>query len=124
MIMSKKILAIDDNPYILEILDELLRYYGYEIRLSSIAENILGQIADFKPNLILLDVMLDGRDGRDLCKTIKTNPGTEHIPIILISATPGVSENLNEEGGADDYVAKPFDIYTLLEKIEKYTYVS
>lgn len=122
--MSKRILAIDDNPYILETLDELLKYYGYEIKLSTNAENILGQIADFNPNLILLDVMLDGVDGRDLCKIIKTDASTGHIPIVLISATPGVSENIHEEGGADDYVAKPFDIYKLLEKIEKYTYVS
>jgi DNA-binding response OmpR family regulator len=122
--MSKRILAIDDNPYILETLDEILRYYGYDIKLSSNAENIFDQIADFNPNLILLDVMLDGRDGRDLCRLIKNDPNTCHLPIILISATPGVSENIHEEGGADDYVAKPFDIYKLLEKVEKYTYVS
>jgi DNA-binding response OmpR family regulator len=122
--MSKRILAIDDNPYILEILDELLRYYGYEIKVSSNAENVLDQINKFKPNLLLLDVMLDGKDGRDLCKIIKGNKSTETLPIILISATPGVSENVNEEGGADDYVAKPFDIYNLLEKVEKHTLVN
>ena len=122
--MNKRILAIDDNPHILEILDELLSYYGYEIRLSSNAENILDQINKFKPNLLLLDVMLDGRDGRDLCKIIKGNKSTESLPVILISATPGVSENVHEEGGADDYIAKPFDIYNLLEKVEKYTLVN
>lgn len=122
--MNKKILAIDDNPFILELLDELLKYHGYEVKTFITTENILERVIEYSPDLILLDVMLDGKDGRDICKTLKNDDHTRKLPVILISATPGVSQSLLEDGGADDYVSKPFDIYTLIHKIEKYVYAN
>ena len=117
--MSKKILILDDDDDILEILSLLLVDYGYDVRALSCGDTVFEDIKDFQPDLILLDVMLAGMDGRAICKCIKENHMTYFVPVILISGTHDMAESLHLPGAPNDFVAKPFDIDHLLERIEK-----
>jgi len=115
--MTKKILAVDDDLFILDALTELLKYSGYEVVSTPNGEDVFNKIDECVPDLILLDVMLAGLDGREICRKIKDNELTKNIPVIMVSATPAVNQTIRDFG-ADDFVAKPFDIFQLLNKIE------
>jgi DNA-binding response OmpR family regulator len=117
--MRKKILVIDDDSDILEILGLLLTGEGYEIRTLIHGDFVFESIKDFQPDLILLDVMLADMDGRTICKDIKKNKLTYSIPVILISGTHDLKHLLNLPGAPNDFIAKPFDIAILLDGIEK-----
>jgi DNA-binding response OmpR family regulator len=117
--MSKKILILDDDDDILEILSLLLVDHGYEVRGLTCGDTVFEDIKDFQPDLILMDIMLAGLDGRAICKSIKENLMTYFVPVILISGTHDVAESLHLPGAPNDFVAKPFDIDHLLERIEK-----
>ncbi|MDB5022358.1 MAG: response regulator [Mucilaginibacter sp.] len=115
--MSKKILIIDDDPDILDLLSLILVKGGYEVRTLSCGETVFDDIKDFQPDLVLMDVMLAGMDGRAICKSIKENHLTYFLPVILISGTHDLAKSLDLPGGPNDFVAKPFDIVYLLERI-------
>jgi DNA-binding response OmpR family regulator len=117
--MSKKILILDDDADILEIISLLLVDNGYEVRTLSCGDTVFEDIKDFQPDLILMDVMLADMDGRAICKNIKENHLTYFLPVILISGTHDLAESLHLPGAPNDFVAKPFDIDYLLAKIEK-----
>ncbi|MGX5689688.1 response regulator receiver domain-containing protein [Arcticibacter tournemirensis] len=116
--IPKKILAVDDNPAILDALNDILSFEGYEVVTLSDGSFIFEAIAESHPDLILLDVMLDNLDGRDICHAIKDDRNTNHIPVILISATHNLQDTLKNEGAPNDFIAKPFDIDFLLTKID------
>jgi DNA-binding response OmpR family regulator len=116
---SKKILILDDDNDILEILTLLLTESGYEIRTSNHGRNIFEEIRDFKPGLVLMDIMLAGMDGRTICRDIKVNPLTNLLRVILISGSHDLSRSLDLPGAPDDFLAKPFDIDELYTKIAK-----
>jgi DNA-binding response OmpR family regulator len=115
----KKILVVDDDKDILDSLSTILEMLGYDTQTTTKGDETFLKIDTFKPDLIILDVLLAGKDGRHICKQLKTEEKTKHIPIIMISAHPGANKSANE-AGADDFVAKPFDITVLLEKVKKY----
>lgn len=115
---EKKILVVDDDLAILDMLDEVLSYYGYQVSTLSRAENVFDRIAEYRPNLILMDIMLAGMDGRTICKAIKSIDNVADIPVILISATESGTSCLHKDGAPDDFVQKPFDVNFLIEKIE------
>lgn len=115
--MPKKILAVDDDLFILDALTELLKYSGYDVESTPNGEDVFKKIDEYVPDLILLDVMLAGLDGREICRKIKNNELTKNIPVIMVSATPAVNQTI-KDFGANDFVAKPFDIFLLLDKIE------
>ncbi len=119
MIMCKRILAVDDDLSILSVLKDLLEYEGYEVSTLSTGEKVMDEIKNHTPDLILLDVMLAGMDGRDICRSIKEKIETHDIPVILISATHNLSDSLKLKGAPDDFIVKPFDIRILLKKIER-----
>ena len=114
--MLKKILAVDDDLYILDALTELLKYSGYDICTTHKGEDVFKKIDECVPDLILLDVMLAGMDGRDICRRLKADSKTHNIPVIMISATPNITDSVNFSG-ADDFIAKPFDMSQLLDRI-------
>jgi DNA-binding response OmpR family regulator len=116
--MSKKILILDDDDDILEILSFLLSENGYEIKTLSCGDTVFDDIKDFRPDLILMDVMLAGLDGRSICRNIKENHLTSFLPVILISATHDLAYSLNQSGGPNDFISKPFDLDDLLAKIK------
>ena len=113
----KKILLIDDDPDVIAVLQVLLKKNGYEVASASREEEAYNQVKFFKPDLIVLDVLLSGVDGRIICKKLKNSTASKHIPIIMFSAHPGAQKNM-EEFGADDFISKPFESNKLLERIE------
>lgn len=116
---KKKILVADDDPAIVDSLKLLLELYDYEVTTTVNGETIYKMKKEY-PNLLLLDIWMSGQDGREICKYLKNNPETKHIPIIMISASRDISQSA-KEAGADDFIAKPFSMDELLEKVEKYT---
>ncbi len=115
---TKKILVIDDEVGILEALAFMLADAGYAVKTATNASKIASLLED-RPDLILLDVLLSGEDGRKIAKRLKSQDTTRHIPIILISAHPSAEKTIRESG-ADDYLPKPFDIDVLLDKIRQH----
>jgi DNA-binding response OmpR family regulator len=115
--MSKKILIVDDDPDILEILSLILADTGYETKALAHGKTIFDDIRDFEPNLILMDVMLAGMDGRTICRDIKANQLTATLPVILISGTHDLADSLHLQGAPNDFVAKPFELEYLLSKV-------
>jgi DNA-binding response OmpR family regulator len=111
-----KILVVDDDIDILSVMEILLSMKGFDVEVTSKGENTFPKIDSFKPDLILLDVLISGYDGRAICKQLKSNPATSHIPIIMFSAHPGAASSIADYG-ADDFIAKPFDVSNLMKKV-------
>ncbi|MCO5934262.1 response regulator [Mucilaginibacter sp. RB4R14] len=115
----RRILAVDDDQDILEVLKFILEDSGYKVDTLSDGHKLLDTIQEKHPDLILLDIMLGNMDGRELCKLVKQQTKTKRIPVIMISASHDVDATLNQEDGPNDFVAKPFDINVLLNSIKK-----
>jgi len=116
----KRILAVDDNTDILSVLRYILEDSGYKVDTLSDGHHLFEKIKEHTPDLILLDIMLgDDLDGRELCRDVKDKAETHDIPVILISATHNISDVFNQEGAPDDFISKPFDMYVLLNSIER-----
>jgi len=116
---QKKILLVDDEPDIVEFLQELLEEEGYTVAITDKAEYLEKLHHGGSPDLILIDVLLSGKDGREIVKHLKSQEETRHIPVIMFSAHPG-AEKTARAAGADDFVAKPFEIDEVLAKIAKH----
>lgn len=116
---QKKILVVDDEPDILEFLQVILQEEGYTVLVSQKAEYLEQLHNGGLPNLILLDVLLSGKDGREIVKYLKQQEETKYIPVIMFSAHPG-AEQTAREAGAEEFVAKPFEIDDLLKKIAQF----
>jgi CheY-like chemotaxis protein len=112
-----KILMVDDDKDLLEVTQSLLAKKGYEVATVTCWEDALQALDTFQPQVILLDVFLSGIDGLDICKQLKSLPTTKHIPVIILSAYPGVAESVTYEYGADDFIAKPFEVSDLITKV-------
>ena len=115
----KKILVIDNDQDIINVLQQLLKRQGYTVATASQEADAYQKIGQFEPDLVLLDVLLSGVDGREICRQIKNSDPVEPVPVIIISAHPGVQKHL-EECKADDFILKPFDVHNLLQKIEQH----
>lgn len=115
--MSKKILVLDDDNDILELIILILSESGYEVKALTNGERVFEEIKDFQPDLILMDVMLAGMDGRSICQSIRANKLTSFLPVILISGTHFVETSLDLPGAPNDFVGKPFDIDHLLSRL-------
>src|SRR5437870_5702463 len=115
---KRKILVADDDPAILEALILMLEDAGYEVKTTTNGATIQ-EVYKELPDLILLDIWMSGVDGRDICKQLKHQKKTKHIPIIMISANRD-TEDIAKKAGADDFIAKPFEMKNLLAKVEQY----
>lgn len=116
---KKLILVIDDELAILHSLKILLEDAGYDIVTTSVGMEIEQLRRRIQPDLILLDMLLTGADGREILRQMKSRKETRDIPIILLSAHPSGEAEASIHG-ADDFLAKPFDIDELLEKVAKH----
>jgi len=115
----QRILAVDDDHDILEVLKYILEESGYQVCTLSDGNDLVEKVMEFSPDLILLDIMLGNMDGRELCRNVKTKQETHNIPVIMISASHTAKIDNNNDGGPDDFLAKPFDIHDLLNSIQK-----
>jgi DNA-binding response OmpR family regulator len=113
---NKTIMIADDDPAILDAVGILLEFEGYDVKSSPNGAELLNMQTSL-PDLVLLDIWMSGSDGRDICRYLKTNPGTSKIPVLLVSASKDI-ERSAMEAGADDFLEKPFDMTVLLGKIE------
>ena len=114
--MQKHILIIDDNKDLLMMLTAMLKTKGYQISVCETPENIVALIKEVKPDIILMDMLLSGADGRELCKEIKADEAVASIPLLMLSAYPQAVHDCMA-AGADAFIEKPFDMKALLEKL-------
>ena len=116
---NERLLVVDDEEDILELVRYNLQKEGYQVCCATSAEYALQQIKVELPDLIVLDLMLPGMDGLDLCKVLKRNPATEHISVLMLSAKGSEADVVSGlELGADDYIAKPFSPRVLVARIK------
>ncbi len=113
-----RVLVVDDEVYILHILDFSLGMEGYEVISATDGEMALQKVQNEKPDLVVLDIMMPKLDGYQVCRAIKSNDDTKKIPVILLSAKGrSVDQKIGFENGADDYVTKPFSPRKLIERV-------
>ena len=113
-----EILVIDDNREICELIRNILLAEDYLVQSCCTPEEFEDALRDDKPQLIITDMLMSGFDGRTLAKSIKANPNTSHIKIMLMSAHPDAA-NFCETTRVDAFLAKPFEIDDLVEKVDQ-----
>lgn len=116
---NKKIMIADDDPGIVDAVEMLLEFEGYEVTSTVDGTTVLDMKEEL-PDLLLLDIWMSGEDGRDICKKLKETELTRDIPVIMISASRDVRDSAIA-AGADDFLAKPFEMDELLKKIVRFT---
>lgn len=113
------VLVVDDEPELQELVRYNLSKAGYQVSCASSGEQALSAIQDHLPDLVVLDVLLPGIDGLDVCKTLKQNSQTFAIPIIMLTARSEEADIVTGlELGADDYLTKPFSPRVLLARVK------
>jgi CheY-like chemotaxis protein len=112
----KPVLIIDDNIDILFMLKAMLSMKGYSVATKENTDNLENTLKTIAPGVIIMDMLLSGADGREVCKSLKMDPLFLHIPIIMISAHPQAKEECLASG-ADYFLEKPFDMYDILDLV-------
>ena len=116
--MSKKIFIAEDDEGILDAMKIMLETEGYQVK-TTIDGKALYDMKEDLPDVFLLDIWMSGMDGRTMCKYLKSQAQTKHIPIILMSASKNTKKTA-QEVGADDFLAKPFELDELVAMVAKY----
>jgi len=113
-----RVLVVEDDRDIAELVERYLQKAGFSIELLSSGRDALKAIADRTPDLLILDLMLPHVDGLEICRSVRSDPQTAAIPIIMLTARAEESERIvGLEIGADDYVAKPFSPNELVARV-------
>ena len=116
---TKKILIVDDEPDLVELVSYNLKKEGYKVSTAPDGEDALEKVRKSAFDLIILYLMLPGIQGVELCRMLRSNPKTEAIPIIMLTARGEVSDKIRGlETGADDYMTKPFSPKELLARVK------
>jgi DNA-binding response OmpR family regulator len=116
--MKKKVLIADDEPNIVISLEYLMERSGYEIRTVTNGEEALRAAREFRPDLMLLDIMLPRKNGFEVCQTIRASPELDHVKVIMLTAKGRETEITKGLAlGADAYITKPFATRELLETV-------
>jgi two-component system OmpR family response regulator len=111
-----RILVVDDEPYIVNLLRIGLRYEGFSVAVAEDGPSALAEVDRFKPHLVILDLMLPGMDGLEIAERLRSNPD---LFIIMLTARDQVPDRIaGLKAGGDDYVVKPFDFDELLARIQ------
>jgi len=119
MSMKVKILIVDDDPDLTNLVRSILEAEDYMVYSAESGEEALGEVPKLRPDLIILDIILPGIDGYNICKTLKTDDHTSPIPIIILSIRSSVEDRIMGLNiGADDYITKPFDPGELAARVE------
>ncbi len=112
-----KIVVVDDSMDLLEVLKFFLEEKGYEVETVTKKQDLISIIKSFSPDLIILDIYLQGEDGREICKDLRSYEETKYLCILMFSASTKALINYKEYG-ADGYIEKPFGLNEIVNKIE------
>jgi DNA-binding response OmpR family regulator len=116
----KRVLVVDDEIYIVHILEFTLTMEGYEVLTAADGEEALRKIEQDRPDLVVLDIMMPKLDGYEVCRRLRQDDEFRSLPVILLSAKGRpIDRETGLEVGADDYIVKPFSPRRLLEKIRE-----
>src|SRR6267143_4761208 len=118
--MPGKILVADDSPHIREILKLSLETDGFTVVLAEDGEQALARVAQEKPDLVIMDIMMPKVNGFQVCRRLKSNPATHDVPVIMLTAKSGDQDVFwGKDCGADDYMTKPFSTRELGKTIDR-----
>ena len=116
--MPKRVLIAEDEPAIVISLDFLMRKNGFETDIARDGEEALAKVDSFRPDLVLLDLMLPFRSGLDVCRALRSDPGLAQLKVIMLTAKGGVAEQQRGlASGADAYLVKPFSTQELVAQV-------
>lgn len=115
---QKHIMVIDDNKDLLFMISSMLKIKGYRVSSLENTDNIEMIVLQESPDAIMMDMLLSGADGREICRQLKANPTISNIPVIMLSAHPQAQENCIA-AGADGFIEKPFEMQFLLNTLHE-----
>ena len=114
-----KILIADDDETLRQLITEALPRHKFEVYQAADGPETLDTVKNLRPDIVILDVMMPGMDGMEVCRSMRENPQTRNIPVIMLTARAPIEDKLKGiESGADDYITKPFDFMELQARIE------
>lgn len=114
----KKILVVDDDPILGFMIQEMLEWKGYKVKLSRLPQETVTNIVNEHIDLVILDKLISGTDGVEVCTWIKQNEKTKEVPVMMITAMH-TSKDACLQAGADDFIAKPFEMDNFLLKVHQ-----
>ena len=117
----KKLLIFDDDKSILEVISIIFEENGYKVEISETSHDIIQKVTEFQPDVILMDNWIPNIGGVEATKLLKNHEDFKHIPVIYVTANNDI-EMLAQKANADDFVAKPFNLEDLEEKVAHYMY--
>src|SRR5579864_4323641 len=116
--MTARVLVVDDIPSNIKLLEARLVAEYFDVVSASDGQEALARIAEQEPDIVLLDVMMPGMDGFEVCHRIKSNPKTAHVPVVMVTALDQTSDRVaGLDAGADDFLTKPVDDAALFARV-------
>ena len=112
-----RVLVVHDQPPNVRLLEAILTPRGYEVSSASSGEEALGKIAESEPDLVLLDIVMPGMDGYEVCRTIRERTETAYLPVVMVTASGDEQKVKALEAGADDFLTKPINQSELLARV-------
>ncbi|MDJ0920703.1 MAG: PleD family two-component system response regulator [Henriciella sp.] len=120
--MSARVLVVDDVPSNRRLMQATLEAKYYTVLLAEDGPQALSMTYEYQPDIILLDVMMPGMDGYEVCRRLKADPRTSHIPIVMLTALHDADDRINGlRAGADDFLSKPMDDFALMARLDALT---
>jgi len=112
--------VVDDDKEIREIVTFVLTRHGFEVSVASNGRELQQLLAQLIPDLVILDIMMPGEDGYQICSALRRNVRTQHIPVIIMTAhAEDIYERISIDLGADEHITKPFHPFDLVEKVKE-----
>jgi len=119
-VTKKKILVVEDEESLLKLQSILLTIRGYTVEGAMDGQEALEAVETMNPDLILLDIMLPKIDGFEVCRQVKANEATRHIPVVMLTAKKSVEDRVKgKQAGADMYITKPYKSSIVIETIQR-----
>jgi DNA-binding response OmpR family regulator len=114
----KRLLIIDNDAATLDVLQEAFCYEGFDVQTANETTNIFTLIDKHNPDVLLVDYILDGINGGELCSQVKTDSRTSKLPVVIMSSYDKVFLSLGNYG-CNDFIPKPFDLFEVIDRVKK-----